>query len=120
MAPLAARSLSEGDQLRARVASLEDERRRAFDEAQREADAMFAQYQLSQLLASGDNLEKLAPAVLAEIARTSGAGTAALWLAAAPPDRGPRGDGGRRARRARRRHPLRRRPPGAVHGLERG
>jgi signal transduction histidine kinase len=68
--------------LRARVANLEDERRRAFDEAQREADAMFAQYQLSQLLASGDDLEKLAPAVLAEIARTSGAEAAALWLAA--------------------------------------
>jgi len=74
--------VSDEDALRARVASLEDERRRAFDEAQREADAMFAQYQLSQLLASGDNLEKLAPAVLAEIARTSGAGAAALWLAA--------------------------------------
>jgi hypothetical protein len=73
--------VSDEDALRARVASLEDERRRAFDEAQREADAMFAQYQLSQLLASGDNLEKLAPAVLAEIARTSGAGAAALWLA---------------------------------------
>lgn len=73
--------MSDEDALRARVASLEDERRRAFDEAQREADAMFAQYQLSQLLASGDNLEKLAPAVLAEIARTSGAGAAALWLA---------------------------------------
>jgi signal transduction histidine kinase len=68
--------------LRARVASLEDERRRAFDEAQREADAMFAQYQLSQLLASGDDLEKMAAAVLAEIARASGAGAAALWLAA--------------------------------------
>jgi PAS domain-containing protein len=73
--------VSDEDALRARVATLEDERRRAFDEAQREADAMFAQYQLSQLLASGDNLEKLAPAVLAEIARTSGAGAAALWLA---------------------------------------
>jgi hypothetical protein len=74
--------ISDEDALRARVASLEAERRRAFDEAQREADAMFAQYQLSQLLASGDDLEKLAPAVLAEIARTSRAGAAALWLAA--------------------------------------
>jgi signal transduction histidine kinase len=74
--------LNDEDALRARVASLEYERRRAFDEAQREADAMFAQYQLSQLLASGDDLDKLAPAVLAEIARTSGAGAAALWLAA--------------------------------------
>ena len=53
--------MSDEDALRARVANLEDERRRAFDEAQREADAMFAQYQLSQLLASGDPLEKLAP-----------------------------------------------------------
>jgi GAF domain-containing protein len=74
--------VNEEGALRARVTSLEDERRRAFDEAQREADAMFAQYQLSQLLASGDDLEKLAPAVLAEIARTSGAEAAALWLAA--------------------------------------
>ena len=74
--------MSEVDALRARVASLEDERRRAFDESQREGDAMFAQYQLSQLLASGEDLAKLAPAVLAEIARTSGAGSAALWLAA--------------------------------------
>ncbi len=73
--------MSEVDALRARVAGLEDERRRTFDEAQREADAMFAQYQLSQLLASGDDLAKLAPAVLAEIARTSGAGEAGLWLA---------------------------------------
>ena len=74
--------MSDVDALRARVASLEAEGRRAFDEAQREADAMFAQYQLSQLLASGDDLEKLGPAVLAEIARASGAGAAALWLAA--------------------------------------
>jgi len=74
--------VSEVDALRARVASLEDERRRTFDESQREGDAMFAQYQLSQLLASGEDLAKLAPAVLAEIARTSGAGSAALWLAA--------------------------------------
>src|SRR5664280_380589 len=80
--PLAETPVTELDALRARVASLEDERRRTFDEAQREADAMCAQYQLSQLLASGDDLAKLAPAVLAEIARTSGAGDAALWLAA--------------------------------------
>ncbi len=42
---------------------------------------MFAQYQLSQLLASGDVLEDLASAVLAEIARASGAELAGLWLA---------------------------------------
>ena len=39
----------------------ERERRRAFDEAQREADALFAQYQLSQLIASGGSLADLAP-----------------------------------------------------------
>ena len=39
--------------LRARVAKLEGERQRAFEDAQREADALFAQYQLSQLVASG-------------------------------------------------------------------
>jgi signal transduction histidine kinase len=61
--------------------AMEAERRRVFDDAQREADTMFAQYQLSQLLASGDALEDLARAVLAEIARTSRAGGAALWLA---------------------------------------
>jgi len=67
--------------LRRRIAELEAERRRVFDEAQREADTMFAQYQLSQLLASGDPLEPLADAVLAEIGRATGAGAAALWLA---------------------------------------
>jgi signal transduction histidine kinase len=64
-----------------RLASFEVERRRAFEDAQREADTMFAQYQLSQLLASGDVLEDLASAVLAEIARASGAALAGLWLA---------------------------------------
>lgn len=66
--------------LRARIAQLEEERRRIFSEAQHEADAMFAQYQLSQLLASGGELDKLASAVLAEIGLTSGAGAAAMWL----------------------------------------
>ena len=42
---------------------------------------MFAQYQLSQLLASGETLEDLAAAVLSEIARASGADVAGLWLA---------------------------------------
>jgi PAS domain-containing protein/two-component sensor histidine kinase len=76
-----AEGLDDVGALRSRVERLEDERRRVFAESQREADAMFAQYQLSQLLASGDELEKLAAAVLAEIARTSGATWAALWLA---------------------------------------
>ncbi len=74
--------MSTEPELRARIAALEAERRRVFEEAQREADTMFAQYQLSQLLASGDALDPLAAAVLAEIGRATGAGAAALWLAA--------------------------------------
>ena len=45
--------VTDREALLARVDALERERRRAFDEAQREADALFAQYQLSQLIASG-------------------------------------------------------------------
>jgi len=76
----------DGD-LVARIALLEQERLQVFEDAQREADTMFAQYQLSQLLASGDALEPLAAAVLAEIARATGAATSVLWLA--PPTAGP-------------------------------
>jgi signal transduction histidine kinase len=68
-------------ELRARIHELEMERRRIFVDAQREADAMFAQYQLSQLLAAGGSLEEIAAAVLVEVARASGASGAALWLA---------------------------------------
>lgn len=67
--------------LEARVRELEAERRRVFEDAQREADAVFAQYQLSQLLAAGGRVEEIAAAVLAEVARASGAAGAALWLA---------------------------------------
>jgi hypothetical protein len=66
--------------LHERIAGLEREVRRAFEEAQREADAMFAQYQLSQLLASGGRPVDLAGAVLAEIVRLCGAAAGALWL----------------------------------------
>ena len=45
--------MSERADLLARIEALERESRRAFDEAQREADALFAQYQLSQMVASG-------------------------------------------------------------------
>lgn len=69
------------ESLAARVRHLEAERRRVFEDAQREADAVFAQYQLSQLLAAGGSIEELAPAVLAEAASAVGAGGAALWLA---------------------------------------
>ncbi|MGK2849501.1 MAG: ATP-binding protein [Candidatus Limnocylindrales bacterium] len=64
----------------ARIAALEEERRHAFDDAQREADALFAQYQLSQLIASGGALADLAAAVLLELLRLAGAAGGALWL----------------------------------------
>jgi signal transduction histidine kinase len=70
----------------ARVAALERENRRIFEEAQREADAMFAQYQLSQLLASGSQARGLADAMCTELVRLTGAETGLLWLAA--PDGG--------------------------------
>jgi PAS domain S-box-containing protein len=64
-----------------RVERLERELQRAFEDAQREADAMFAQYQLSQLLASGSRLPELSQAVVAEIVRLCSAASGALWLA---------------------------------------
>ena len=66
-----------------RIERLEQELRRAFEDAQREADAMFAQYQLSQLLASGGlfRLADLSKAVVAEIVRLCSAAAGALWLA---------------------------------------
>lgn len=64
-----------------RIAFLERENARIFEAAQREADAMFAQYQLSQLLASGGTPGELADAVASELARLSGAAAVALWLA---------------------------------------
>ena len=73
----------EADRLRARVAQLEDERRRAFEDAQREADALFAQYQLSQLVASGGTVAQLGAAVLLELVRLAGAAGAALFLQSA-------------------------------------
>ncbi len=42
---------------------------------------MYAQYQLSQIVASGGPLTDLGPAVASEIARLSGATTVLLWLA---------------------------------------
>jgi PAS domain S-box-containing protein len=68
------------DELRLRIGSLERERRRAFEDAQREADALFAQYQLSQLLASGGSVAELGTAVLLELLRLAGAAGAALYL----------------------------------------
>ncbi len=68
------------DRLRARVAGLEREHRRAFDDAQREADALFAQYQLSQLVAAGGNPSELGRSVVLELVRLSNAEAGAIWL----------------------------------------
>lgn len=66
--------------LRARIDVLERERRRAFEDAQREADSLFAQYQLSQLVASGGTVAELGSAVALELVRLAGAEGAALFL----------------------------------------
>lgn len=68
------------DQLRRRVAQLEREHRQAFEQAQREADALFAQYQLSQLLATGGTPAELGRAVVVELVRLAAAVAGALWL----------------------------------------
>ena len=75
------------DALATRIEALERERRRSFGEAQREADALFAQYQLSQLIASGGSLADLGAAVLSELVRLAGAAAGALWLGAPGGDR---------------------------------
>ena len=72
--------------LERRLASLESDHRRAFDQAQREADALFAQYQLSQLIASGGSPAELAGAVLVELTRLAGAAAGAIWLGEAGHD----------------------------------
>lgn len=69
--------------LAARVDALERERRRAFDDAQREADALFAQYQLSQLVASGGTVATLGAAVALELVRLAAARGGAVYLGAA-------------------------------------
>ena len=72
--------LAERDALQARVDSLERERRRAFEDAQHEADALFAQYQLSQLVASGGTVAELAATVALELVRLAGAAGGVLFL----------------------------------------
>jgi signal transduction histidine kinase len=66
--------------LRARIAALEGDHRRAFERAQSEADALFAQYQLSQLIASGGSPGELGRAVIVELVRLAGATAGAIWL----------------------------------------
>lgn len=66
--------------LLARIDALERDRRRAFEDAQREADALFAQYQLSQLIATGGTLGELSGSVLLELIRLADAAGGALWI----------------------------------------
>ncbi|TMF38408.1 MAG: PAS domain-containing protein [Chloroflexi bacterium] len=75
---------TERARLETRIASLEDEAKRAFEDAQREADALFAQYQLSQLVASGGSLAELAGAVLLELTRLAAGDEGAVWLGDRP------------------------------------
>jgi PAS domain S-box-containing protein len=70
-----------------RLADLEADHQREFDQAQREADALFAQYQLSQLIASGGPPAELASAVLVELTRLSGADAGGIWLGEAGHER---------------------------------
>jgi len=76
--------MTERADLEARIARLETQARRAFEDAQREADALFAQYQLSQLVASGGSVGELAGAVLLELTRLAGGDEGAIWLGDRP------------------------------------
>ena len=67
----------------ARIEALERESRAAFEGAQREADALFAQYQLSQLVASGGSVAELARSVALEVVRLGAVDGGALWLGGA-------------------------------------
>ena len=71
------------------AALTEAELRRSFEEAQRQADTVFAQYQLSQLLALGGDLALIAGSVIGELVRASDAVAGAVWLT-------PPGEGGLR------------------------
>ena len=73
-----------------RIERLEAERRQAFEDAQREADSLFAQYQLSQLVSSGGTTEALAGAILGELVRLAGGAGGALWADAADRPTEPR------------------------------
>ncbi len=64
-----------------RTAALtEAELRRSFEEAQRQADTVFAQYQLSQLVALGGALPLLTASVIAELVRATDAVAGGIWL----------------------------------------
>jgi signal transduction histidine kinase len=69
-------------QLAGTAALTEAELRRSFEEAQRQADTVFAQYQLSQLLALGGDLALMAGSIIGELVRASDAVAGGVWLAA--------------------------------------
>jgi len=73
-------ALNGRDSLLARIDALERESNAAFESAQREADALFAQYQLSQLVASGGSVAELGRSVALEVMRLGGVDGGALWL----------------------------------------
>ena len=77
---------AELERLRARIAQLEREHRSTFEQAQREADALFAQYQLSQLIATAATPSELSRSVVVELVRLAGAESGALWLGEAARD----------------------------------
>src|SRR6185436_6484368 len=79
----AGRPVTDRTDLLARIDALERESRAAFEDAQREADALFAQYQLSQLVASGGSVRDLARSVLLEAVRLAAVDRGALWLGTA-------------------------------------
>jgi hypothetical protein len=81
--------VSDRAELLARIEALERESHRAFDAAQREADALFAQYQLSQLVAAGGSLESVARSVTAEVVRLAAVDSGALWFGAPESPGGP-------------------------------
>ena len=78
--PAGPQSADEIDRLRRRVVELEQEHRLAFEQAQREADALFAQYQLSQLIATAGSPAELSRSTVVELVRLAGAEAGALWL----------------------------------------
>jgi PAS domain S-box-containing protein len=82
--PASSLGTAERARLEARIADLEHEAKRAFDDAQREADTLFAQYQLSQLVASGGSAAELAGAVLLELSRLAAGDEGAIWLGDGP------------------------------------
>ncbi len=57
------------------------ENERIFHEAQHAADTVFANYQLSQILASHDAIGPLAGAILDELTHLCGADAGAIWIA---------------------------------------